>query len=121
MVIIMKKYLFLLFLYLLYFVIILNKKDTEMVSLPINDNSSVKQITIKYENGINSKLLVKKFDEHKNYLVKNIESDNNIYDVKCSKISNCIDTIFKMENNNFALKYNASGFKIKSITYFNYE
>ena len=54
MVIIMKKYLFLLSLYLLYFLIIINKKDTQIVSIPIDNNSSVKEVTLKYENGINS-------------------------------------------------------------------
>lgn len=121
MVIIMKKYLFLLSLYLLYFLIIINKKDTQIVSIPIDNNSSVKEVTLKYENGINSNLLINKFNKNDKYLVKTIESENNTYEVKCTEISNCIKDIFDEEESDFALKYNASGFKIKSVTYLNYQ
>ena len=118
----MKKYLFLLSLYLLYFLIIINKKDTQIVSLPIDNNSSsVKEVTLKYENGINSNLLINKFNKNDKYLIKTIESENNTYEVKCTKISNCIKDIFDEEESDLALKYNASGFKIKSVTYLNYQ
>lgn len=117
----MKKYLFLLFLYLIYLLIILNKKDIQIVSLPIDNISSVRDITLRYENGINSYLLIDKFENYKNYLVKTIELENNTYNLNCNKISDCINSIFEQENIDFTLKYNASGFKVKSITYLNYE
>ncbi len=117
----MKKYLFLLFLYLFYLFIILNKKDTKMVSLSIDDDSCVKQVTLKYENGINSKNLLDVFSEYDNYLITNIQLDNNIYDVRCEKISDCIKDIYQEESNLFYLKYGASGFKVDSITYYKYE
>lgn len=89
--------------------------------MPINDNNSVKEVILKYENGINSKKLLSKFNDIDSYLITNIELENKLYKVKCEKFSDCINDIYNEESALFELKYNAAGFKIKSITYLIYE
>lgn len=122
MVIIMKKYLFLLLLFVFYLILVTKREVTTPTFSISDDTNSVKTVIIEFENGINSKNLVSDFNINKDYyLVKNIELEDEKYNVNCIKIDECIKNIYEQEDNAFNTKYIASGFKIKSITYLIYD
>ena len=122
MVIIMRKYLFLLALFFIYVILILKKQDTTLVNYSSDNINSVKTVTLKFENGVNYKDLINYFNINNNYyFVENIQVDNNMYEVKCNKIERCIKSIYEQENEEFNNKYIASGFLISSVTYLTYD
>lgn len=118
----MKKYLFLLLLFLFYLILISKKEATSLASYVNDENESVKTITIRFQNGINSKDLINEFSIDKDsYLILNMELENNTYNVNCNKIDECIKNIYEEEDEAFNTKYVASGFKINSLTYLSYD
>lgn len=117
----MKKYLFLLFLFCIYLSLI-NKKQVLPVSSYVSDEtSSIKKVTLKFENGINSNDLISNFNEYQDYyFVQSIKLESGIINVKCDDLTECINDIYEEKNEDFNLMYVTNGFKIKEITYLIY-
>ena len=114
----MKKYLFLLFMLVVYILLLIrnNTKNVANYNNLSNNNSTI-NIDIYFENGINSKKLV---DELKNYnyeyLIKNINIGNNSINLNCKLIEKCINNIYDMNDDDFYNKYIANGFRIEKLT-----
>ena len=109
----MKKYLFLLFLLIIYFVININQ-DTKEVLYEINDSDIyIGSYKLKFPLGINSNDLINKLSNYNNDIL--IIKINNI-DVKCEDINNCIKQFYDQKDEEFIIK-NVSSFKIDSIEF----
>ena len=109
----MKKYLFLLLLLFVYFVININQ-DTKEVLYEINNSDIyVGSYKLKFPLGINSNDLINKLSNYNNDIL--INKINNI-DVKCEDINNCIKQFYDQKDEEFIIK-NVSSFKIDSIEF----
>ena len=114
----MKKYLFLLFLFVIYLIIIIKPKTSNVFLSNEMNKKSVSSYTINFDLGINSNDLKKIFDSYDNdFLITNI---NDFY-VKCSNFDDCIKDIYMQENISFETNYLINGFKINSIEIIAYD
>ena len=117
----MKKYLFLIFLFIIYLILNFSNKTKKVISYDSNDKSSVSNITINFKNGINSNTLEKLFKKYNNeYYIKEIKGEKNMFDVSCNNIKICIKEIAS-ENLDYNINYFISGFKVKSIKLLSYK
>ena len=117
----MKKYVFLLFLFIIYLLINV-KNNNPVISYQNNNNKSVLDFTLSFETGINSNDLVKVFKEYdKDYYINEIYIDDKILDVSCTYLSKCIDEAFNLENEEFKIKYLIKGFKINKVNLIAYK
>lgn len=119
----MKKYLFLLFLFLTYILLILkNNLSTEPVISYDNESGNVVDVVLKFEDGINSKILSNLFKNYdKEYYVYGINLDNEKIDLSCNKIDICLEEIFSQEDNDFSMLNITSGFKIDTVKFIAYK
>lgn len=118
----MKKYLFLLFLLFFYLFIINTNKTENVISYIDKNNQSVLDVTIMFENGINSKKLEGDFNKYKDeYFIYNIVVNKKEFNVKCSDIKSCINSIYAEESYLFDETYLATGFKVDSIKIIGYK
>lgn len=118
----MRKYLFLLFLFLIYIICIFTQ-NTSKVSNEILDDYGVVSVFIKYNNGVNCFELKKVFDNYNDsyYITNfNINKNDNIL-VSCSDFNKCINDIYTTYDSSFETKYIASGFKINSVSFLAYK
>ncbi len=115
----MKKYLFLIGLFILYLILIINHDSTKEMVLYKNDyNQSVIDVTAKFNTGINSKKLINLFDDIKsNYYVYKISYDDKSIKTSCNKIEDCIYDIYDEESNLFDTIYLVNGFSIKDVSF----
>ena len=114
----MKKYLFLLFMLVVYILLLIrnNTKNVANYNNLSNNNSTI-NIDIYFENGINSKKLVDEFKNYNyEYLIKNINIGNNSINLNCKLIEKCINNIYDMNDDDFYNKYIANGFRIEKLT-----
>lgn len=116
MVISMKKYLFLIFLFIIYLVLLTNKETKEVISYDDIENKSASYVKIDFIDGINSNDLKELFNEYDNdYYVYIINTGSEMINLSCDKIDVCIEDVFKIEDNLFNENYIATGFKVESI------
>lgn len=112
----MKKYLFLLFLFCIYILLIIFPKADEVVSYNNVSTGSVVNLSLEFENGINSmnlNNLLNSYDEK--YLIKKINIEDTNVNVLCDEFNKCVNQIYEQMNSDFEQKYLISGFKISSI------
>lgn len=116
MVIIMKKYLFLLFLFIIYLALQFNNKTEYSFSEVNGSNSNVIETELIFDNGINSKELNNLFNSYDGqFYIKEIYTLDNTYEVSCENYNECINQIFSFNDTSFNSKYITTGFSIKKI------
>ena len=108
----MKKYLFLLFLFIIYLLICSVNDDKVVNVASYNKKYSTNTYILNFNNGINSKV----FED----IIKNYEKEIYIYKINdtkgsCNNFNDCIKDIYTMNDYNFEINYIASGFKIDKI------
>ena len=115
----MKKYLFLLFLFLIYLGLTLQNKSGYVLSYNDKNDLSVMDVSISFKNNINSNKLVKILNKYNNeYYIYEI---NGKYKLSCNKIDRCIKDIYDEETSYFMEKYVASGFLINKVKLLGYK
>src|SRR5574344_1850518 len=116
MVIIIKKYLFLLFLFIIYLILYFNNKTEQVMSY--NESTyGVSTYVVSFNNGINSNNLVsllKSYDD--DYIIHGI----NETDLQCNDILNCIEDIYLQNNNDFYINNITTGFNVYNINITSY-
>ena len=114
----MKKYLFLLFMLVVYILLLIRNNTKNVANFNnLSNNNSTINIDIYFENGINSKKLVDEFKNYNyEYLIKNINIGNNSINLNCKLIEKCINNIYDMNDDDFYNKYIANGFRIEKLT-----
>lgn len=118
----MRKYLFLLFLFLIYIICILTP-HTNKVSNEVIDDYGLVSVFIEYDKGVNSFELQKVFDNYNDsyYITNfNINSNDDVL-VSCSDFDKCVNDIYTIYDYDFETKYIASGFKINSVSFLAYK
>ena len=119
----MKKYLFLLFLFIIYLLltIIVNSRTKPVISYN-KENESVISILLKFEDGINSKKLSDLFNSYNNeYYIYNIKLKNENIDLSCNHVDSCLEEIFSQEDNYFGMLNITNGFKINEVEFLAYK
>lgn len=112
----MKKYLFLLCLFIVYLILIGRNSTTEVISYDDKHNDGVIDVSIKFENGINSNKLNGLFKKYKQeYYVHGINTKKNKFNVSCYKIDECLKDIYNQEDNLFDANYVTHGFSINEL------
>lgn len=104
----MKKYLFLILLFILYIFLKSNIKVKPVINYNVNDGER----KIIFENGININELKNKL---LNYEGKYLITKINDIEVKCSYINECINQIYEQEDKYFEEKNIVNGFKVDNI------
>lgn len=118
----MKKYLFLLFLFIVYVFLMIRNYSVPAVSYENRYDDNILNITINFENGINSKSLKTMFDDYKkDYYIYSMKIKNDDVKLSCAYINDCLNEIYKEEDNIFNIMYGASGFKIDSVNLLAYK
>lgn len=118
----MKKYLFLLFLLLIYFILLLFPKTNNVLSYDDNGEKGVISVVINYDNGINSNDLKTFFDKYnKEYYVLKMEVNSDELLVSCSDFSSCISDVYKINDNDFEINYISTGFRINKVYFIAYK
>ena len=118
----MKKYLFLLLLFLIYIMCIINPKANKVSKEVKTDNYGAVSVFIKYDKGINSFELKKIFDNYSDsYYITDFNINDNDILVSCSDFDSCIKDIYSIYDSDFETKYIASGFRINSISFLAYK
>ncbi len=114
----MKKYLFLLFLFIIYIFLIISDKSKPVISYDDVNNYGVSTVDITFEDGISSNKLDKLFNKYSDeYLVTNMKLKNNgDYKLSCNYISKCIKDIYAEEDNYFNVTYISNGITITDMT-----
>lgn len=106
----MKKYIFLIFLFIIYVYLITNK--TENVSFSLDQKKDVSYFKLDFKNGISSRKIQNIFKEYKlDYLLYKI----NDYDLYCDDINICIKNVYSLEIDEFKLGNMYEGFRIDYI------
>ena len=118
----MKKYLFLLLLFLIYIMCIINSNADKVSKEVKTDNYGAVSVFIKYDKGINSFELKKIFDNYSDsYYITDFNINDNDILVSCSDFDSCINDIYSIYDSDFETKYIASGFRINSISFLAYK
>lgn len=119
----MKKYLFLLFLFILYLLLTISTNLTTKSVISYNgENESVISILLNFEDGINSKRLSNLFNSYDNeYYIYKIKLKNENINLSCNKIDICLEEIFSQEDNDFSMLNITSGFKIDTVEFIAYK
>lgn len=123
MVIVVRKYLFLLFLFLVYIICILTPHNNKVSNDVIDDYGAVVSVFIEYDKGVNSFELQKLFDNYNDsyYIINfNINSNDDVL-VSCDNFDMCVNDIYTVYDSDFETKYIASGFKINSVSFLAYK
>lgn len=111
----MKKYLFLFFLLVIYFVLLLFPKTETVLSYDEKEFGIV-NVVIDFKNGINSNDLKLFFDNYDyDYKVLELNINDKNINVSCTYFSKCINDIYKFEDNEFSIKHLVNGFKINKV------
>ena len=118
---VMKKYLFLLFLLLVYFILLSFPKTNNVLSYA-DERTGVISVVLNYDNGINSKDLKLFFDKYdKEYYVFKMDVNNNETLVSCSDFNDCISDVYEISDNDVETNYMATGFKINKVYFIAYK
>ena len=118
----MKKYLFLLFLFIIYIVLTISNKSMPALSYNDINNKGMIEYEISFKDGINSNKVIDLFNNYKDeYYINLIKLKNNTsYKLSCDNIKICINYIYKNESYDFNIKYLTSGFNISSVNLISY-
>ncbi|MEG2621169.1 MAG: hypothetical protein RSA10_03705, partial [Bacilli bacterium] len=103
--------------------IIINTKTKE-VNIETNDvlNKNVIEVTINFINGINSKKLGDTFENYNREVkFKKIETNNDVYDLSCNKISSCQKEILDTFEDEKNFLYLTNGLLIKKVNLVSYK
>ena len=113
----MKKYLFLMFLFIVYLWVSNVSVTKPVISYEEPLKSSVRNVLIKFNNGINSKNLSNLFISYDDdYYVEKI---NNTF-VSCDEINSCLKIIYDEKNEEFSNVYLANGFRVNEVNILTY-
>lgn len=116
----MKKYLFLLFLFIVYLLLIIrnNTLSKPVVYYDKKYKNGVCDLTLEFNNGINSKDIDKLFSNYNNeYYIYSIGLKDKEIKLSCDNISNCLKSIFDQEDNVFGMLNINNGFRINKINF----
>ena len=117
----MKKYLFLLGLFILYLFLNFNNKTEPVLSENNRYDNGVSEVTIKFDTEINCNNLEKKFSAYENdYYVKQMVIKDKTINISCNDFKKCIDDVYEEENNIFLINYISNGFSVKEVTFLAY-
>lgn len=122
MVIIVKKYLFLFVLFLVY--VILKTKLQVMPVLSYKDkfDQDVLEVTLNFTNGINSESLKNIFSNYNDEVFfHSIKTMNSSLEISSSNIDDVINMVYEQEDELFYISHITSGFKIEEITLLAYK
>lgn len=112
----MKKYLFILFLFLIYIILKLSPIKKQMSYELNNYNNSYVYALIYFNNGINSYDLKQKLSSYDfEYYINKIKVNDNMQEVSCSKLIKCLNQLYSINTLEFEEKYLINGFKITEI------
>ena len=118
----MKKYLFLLFLFMLYLMLFFSNNDVEPALLYDNRNDeNVSGVIAKFDDGINSNELTNILNKYdKEYFIYKVNVSGENIDVSCTMINDCISQIYEQNSNLFNTLYVTNGFSIKRVYFLAY-
>lgn len=114
----MKKYLFLLFLFIVYLLLIFRNdiSSKQVISYDDEHKNSICDITLEFDGGISSKDINELFDNYNDqYYIYNIGLNNKEIKLSCTEIVNCLKNVFEQEDNIFSMLNIYNGFKINKI------
>lgn len=118
---IMKKYLFLLFLFFLYLTVVSLPKTASVLSYD-DKQSGVVNVMISFDGGINSNDLKLFFDNYnKEYKVYNINVKDGDILVSCSDFDNCLKMVYELNNEDFETSYLVNGFMVNDVSFLAYK
>lgn len=117
----MKKYLFLLFLFFVYLMLVSFPKTTKVLSYD-DKKYGVVNVTMSFEDGINSNDLKLLFDNYnKEYQVYNINVRDGDILVSCSDFDNCLKVVYELNNKDFEISYVVNGFRVNNVSFLAYK
>ena len=113
----MKKYLFLLSLFIVYLFLV-NKNDVSpAISYENKYDGNVSDISIYFSNGINSNSIKKVFDGYNSdYYVYKIKLKDKDVAVSCSNIDSCLKEVYESEDKSFEILFLVTGFNVQEIS-----
>lgn len=120
----MKKYFFLLFLFIIYLCLVINNKTLVEPVISYDDKykDGVCDVTLEFEEGINSNHLVNLFNSYNDeYYIYGLSLKNKNLKLSCTNIENCIKNVYEQEDEFFSLINISSGFKVEEINFLAYE
>ncbi len=113
----MKKYLFLIGLFVVYLILSFNNKSVPVLSYQNKYDDGVSTINIIFNDGINSKRMSDLFSKYKNeYYVEQIKLNSEEVSVSCTNINDCLNKIYDERSELFNVLYMPNGFSIKGIS-----
>lgn len=114
----MKKYLFLLFLFIIYIFLIISDDSKPVIYYDNANDYGVSTVDLTFEDGISSNNIEKLFNKYKDeYFIMYIKLKNdNEYKLSCNNINKCIKDIYDEENNYFNTTYISNGISITKMT-----
>lgn len=113
----MKKYLFLIGLFIVYLVLIFNNKSVPALSYQNKHDDGVSTVNIIFDNGINSKKMSNLFSKYKKeYYVEQITLNSEQVSVSCTNINDCLNKIYDEQSELFNIFYISNGFSVKEIS-----
>ena len=117
----MKKGFFLLFLFIVYIYVVINKSTILVSETSQKSFKPVNTITIDFPTGINSRLFSSILKDYKNeYLITKIDTYKDEFFVSCDEFTICETEIFKNEGDLLNLNYLPSGITIRSLVIVTY-
>lgn len=113
----MKKYLFLVGLFVVYLILSFNNKSVPVLSYQNKYDDGVSTVNIIFNEGINSKSISDLFDGYKNeYYVEQIKLNSEDVSVSCTNINDCLNKIYDEHSERFNVLYMPNGFSVKEIS-----
>ncbi len=112
----MKKYLFLLALFIIYLILIFRNDSVPTLSYQNRYDDNVSRVTIEFENGINSNNLKTLFYKYtKDYFIYNVKVNNEYISLSCTNIDSCLKGIYDEQSISFNIIYITNGFNVKEL------
>ena len=113
----MKKYLFLVGLFVVYLILSFNNKSVPVLSYQNKYDDGVSTVNIIFNEGINSKSISDLFDGYKSeYYVEQIKLNSEDVSVSCTNINDCLNKIYDEHSERFNVLYMPNGFSVKEIS-----
>lgn len=119
----MKKYFFLIFLFIICLILNLNDNSTEkVISYEEKSKEYIISINLDFNEGINSNKLNELFNKYdKEYYIRKISLNDEVLEISCKELSECIKETFNLKDNDFYNKYIVNGFKINNLNLIAYK
>lgn len=114
----MKKYLFLLFLFIVYIFLIISDRSKPAIYYDDVNSYGVSTVDLTFEEGISSNNIDKLFSKYKDeYFITYMKLKNDDeYKLSCNNISKCIKDIYDEEDYYFNVTYISNGIIITKLT-----